>query len=172
MDTPPNRDLFFLSEGQISFTSSAPLETITASTSQIRGAIDPASHKFAFSIGINSFEGFNSPLQREHFNENFMETVQFPSATFSGKIIEKIDLQKDGKHEVRAKGKLMIHGVKRERIIKSTIIVKDGNLFVKSFFSVLLKEHNITIPRVVHQKIAKDILIAVDVVFDKSSKSR
>lgn len=164
-----NRDLFMLSEGAISFNSSAPLETITASTTEIKGAIDPATNKFAFSIGVSSFQGFNNPLQQDHFNENFMETNLFPVATFAGKIIEKIDFEKDGEYTVRAKGKLKIHGVKRERIIKSVIQVKEGRLLVKSVFTVLLKEHNITVPRIVHQKIAKEILVSVDVIFDRSA---
>ena len=163
----PNRDLFMLSEGQITFNSSAPLETITASSAEIKGAIDPATHKFAFSIGLSSFEGFNNPLQKDHFNENFMETNLYPVATFAGKIIEKINFKKEGDYTVRAKGKLKIHGVTKERIIKSNILIKDGKLLVKSVFSVLLKEHNITIPRIVHQKIAKDILVSVDVIFDR-----
>ncbi len=166
-NSKPNRDLFMLSEGQITFNSFAPLETITAASSEIKGAIDPATHKFAFSIGLSSFEGFNNPLQKDHFNENFMETNLYPVATFAGKIIEKINFKKEGEYTVRAKGKLKIHGVTKERIIKSTILIKDGRLFVKSVFSVLLKEYNITIPRIVHQKIAKDILVSVDVIFDR-----
>ena len=170
--TPPapeaSRPLYKLTEGSVTFSSDAPLEFITATSQQVRGVIDPANQKFAFSIGLASFEGFNNPLQREHFNENFMETKLFPNATFSGKIIEAIDFEEDGEYAIRAKGTLSIHGVKRERIIKSTLLVDQGKLYVKSLFFVLLKEYNITVPRIVHQKIAKEIMVKVDVVFEKS----
>ncbi len=42
-------------------------------------------------LKVNSFKGFNSALQKEHFNENYMESENFPYASFEGKIIEDID---------------------------------------------------------------------------------
>jgi hypothetical protein len=45
---------------------------------------------------MQTFEGFNSALQREHFNENYIESNRFPDASFNGKIIEDIDFAKDG----------------------------------------------------------------------------
>ena len=165
-----NKPLFALTKGKITFSSDAFLEYITASSQQIRGVIDPSDQKFAFSVGMISFEGFNSPLQKEHFNENFMESKTYRNATFSGKIIEKIDFDKEGEYTIRAKGTLSIHGIKRERIIKSNIRIKEGKIYVKSVFFVHLKEHDIKIPRIVHQKIAKEILVKVDVVFEKKDK--
>ncbi len=47
-----------------------------------------------------------------------MESQASPYAISIGKIIEKIDFPKDGKYTSRAKGKLTIHGVEQERIIK------------------------------------------------------
>ena len=47
-----------------------------------------------------------------------METDKYPNASFSGKIIEKIDFDSMGNYSIRAKGDLNIHGVKQERIIK------------------------------------------------------
>ena len=52
---------------------------------------------------MRSFQGFNSPLQKEHFNENYVESDKFPDASFKGKVIEDVDLSKDGTYEVRAK---------------------------------------------------------------------
>src|SRR5688572_29911318 len=73
-------------EGTIHFKSEAPLELIEATSKKMKGALNPAEQTFAFSVANNSFEGFNSALQREHFNENYMESVKFPTCTFSGKI--------------------------------------------------------------------------------------
>ena len=97
-----------------------------------------------------------------------METEQFPNATFTGRIIERIDLRKDGQYEVRAKGKLHMHGVKRERIIKSILEKKGEVIHLKSFFTVLLKEHDITVPRIVHQKIAEEIEVTIEATLTKS----
>ena len=149
------------------FKSDAPLELIEAKSQKLKGAINSDKRTFAFSIPIRSFEGFNSPLQREHFNENYLESVQFPNATFTGKIIEKIDFDKDGKYTIRAKGKLTIHGITQERIIKSQLEIKKGKLYVISNFTVLLDEHQIRVPKIVYQKIAKEIMVYIDAVFEK-----
>ncbi|NUN99270.1 MAG: YceI family protein [Saprospiraceae bacterium] len=156
-----------LSQGKVYFKSDAPLELIEAESTEIKGIIDTDSRSFAFSIPMNSFQGFNSALQREHFNENYMESEKFPNATFSGKIIEQADFTKDGEYTVRAKGKLAIHGIEQERIIKSTVKVANGKIMVASRFTVLLKEHDIDIPRIVFQKIAEEIEVVISVTLNK-----
>ncbi len=147
--------------GSITFSSDAPLELIKASSNEMRGKFDITKKLFAFTVKIISFTGFNSPLQKEHFNENYMESVQYPNASFSGKIIEDIDFSKNGTFTVRAKGNLNIHGVVQERIIKSELFIKDGKISIKSDFTVLLIEHNIPIPKVVHEKLASEIKVEV-----------
>ncbi len=150
--------------GRILFRSEAPLEAIEASSNTLRGIIDAEKQTFAWSIEIKNFDGFNNPLQREHFNENYMETTRFPKATFSGKIIEKTDFSQNGTYSIRAKGMLNIHGVEQERIIKSSIEVKNGSIKVRSKFTVPLSDHNISIPKIVHQKIAEEITVTVEAV--------
>lgn len=142
---------------EMAFTSNAELELIKASSNQVQGLIDPATNQFAFTVDIKTFQGFNSALQREHFNEKYMESDKYPRARFSGKIIEPVDLKADGTYNVRAKGDLDIHGKKQTRIIKSTITVSNGTLTVKSRFFVPLADHNISIPAIVSQKIATEI---------------
>ena len=154
--------VFEVSKGTIVFNSTAPQELIHASSDGLRGAIDVQKKTFAFKIGISSFLGFNSPLQREHFNENYMETDDFPEASYQGKIIEDVDLSKDGSYTVRTKGKLRIHGVEQERIIRSTIISKQGRLTVESDFVVLLADHDIKIPKLVNSKLAPEINVSVN----------
>lgn len=147
---------------KIDFTSEAQLELIKAASSNVKGLIDPATNQFAFTIDVNSFQGFNSSLQREHFNEKYMESEKYPMATFSGKIIEQIDFLSDGSYDVRAKGDLNIHGVKQTRIIKGKISIKNGTLKINATFDVPLSDHNITIPTVVSQKIATQIKVQFD----------
>lgn len=143
--------------GQIHFASNAELELIKASSPQVRGLLDPANNQFAFTIEIKTFKGFNSELQREHFNEKYMEVEKYPRASFSGKIIEQVDFSKPGVHEVRAKGELDIHGVKQTRIIKSKLTVAADGVHIEAKFMVPLADHNITIPTLVSQKIATEI---------------
>jgi polyisoprenoid-binding protein YceI len=154
--------LYSVQNGNVSFVSEAKLELIKASSSEMKGKLDVQRKLFAFAIKINSFQGFNSPLQREHFNENYLESDRFPDASFSGKIIEDIDFSKDGSYTVRAKGILTIHGVQQERIIKSVIKVNKGKMNLVSNFTVQLADHQIPIPKIVHEKLASEIKVEVN----------
>lgn len=154
--------LFHATDAKISFRSEAPMELIRASSNNLVGLLDTAKKNFSFRVPISSFEGFNSRTQREHFNENYMQTEKYPEASFKGKIIEDIRLSEEGSYTVRAKGWLNIHGVEKERIIKTELTVKNNVIAVKSNFTVLLSDHNIPIPKVVYQKLANEIKVEVN----------
>lgn len=156
-----SQSIYRCSNGYIRFNSDAALELINASSGELKGLMDTTAKTFAFAVKISSFEGFNAALQREHFNENYMESHSYHSATFRGKIIEDINFGLPGTYNVRAKGILNIHGVEQERIIKGTITVKGESILIESAFTVLLKDHNIKVPKVVHEKIASEIEVLV-----------
>jgi polyisoprenoid-binding protein YceI len=161
MSVEAQQKIYTTNTGTIHFSSEAPMELINATSKELKGAVDADKKTFAFRVRINSFQGFNSPLQREHFNENYMETEKIPEALFSGKIIEDINLLANGNYTIRAKGILTIHGVSQERIIKSDVEVRNGVMKVKSKFTVLLNDHNIPIPRVVKEKLANEIKVEI-----------
>lgn len=150
-----------VSTGSISFRSEASLELIKAQSNELKGIFLTEKKQFAFIVSIKSFKGFNSPLQQEHFNENYLESNKYPTASFEGKVIEDVDFSKDGVYALRAKGNLSIHGVVQERIVKSEISIKNGNISIKSNFTVLLTDHNIPIPKVVHEKLASEIKVEI-----------
>ena len=153
--------LFSAKTGTITFTSDAPLELIKAGSNQLEGWLNPDTRQFSFAINIKTFKGFKISTQKKHFNENYLESDKYPQATFEGKIIENIDLHRDGLYNVRAKGNLFIHGVVQERIIKCNLTIKNGVVSVISNFIVLLADHNIDIPKVMNQKLASDIKVEV-----------
>jgi YceI-like domain len=147
--------------GSIKFRSDASFEIINAFSNKLGGVLDVEKKTFAFSIAISSFDGFNAALQREHFNENYMESDKFKAAIFTGKIIEAVDFSDAGTYQLRAKGVLNIHGINQERIIKCVITIDKEIIKVESSFAVLLNDHGIKIPKVVHEKIASTIEVAV-----------
>lgn len=154
--------IFNISRGNIVFSSDAPLELIRAESNELKGLIETSKKEFAFSVKVRSFRGFNSGFQKEHFNENYLESDKYPDATFTGKIIEDVDFTKNNVITVRAKGVLTVHGVPKERIIKSDMSIKNGAIFIKANFTVLLADHNIPIPKVVHEKLASEIKVEVN----------
>lgn len=149
--------------GKASFTSDAPMELINAASNELVGILNTTDRTFAFSIVITSFKGFNSELQREHFNENYMESDKYPKASFTGTIVENVDFSKDGTYQVNAKGKLNIHGVTVERTIPATIITKAGKPSISSKFTVKLVDHKIEIPTIVMKKVAEEVYITINI---------
>ena len=91
-----------------------------------------------------------------------METEKFYDASFSGKIIEPIDFTKDGTYDVRAKGTLVVHGVRQARIIVSKIKIEKGTLKIDSNFNIMLADHDIKIPTIINEKVATEIIVTVD----------
>ena len=149
----------------MSFVSKAPLETIRAASGDIEGLLNMRTGEFAFTLPVNTFKGFNSPLQQDHFYENYMETDRFPKSTFTGRLVESTTSMPPGNHRVRAKGILTIHGVSVERIIPVDLMITADRITASSVFVVPLSAHNISIPRIVRQKIAEEIEVSVQVAF-------
>ena len=166
------RELLRIERSLIEFESKAPLETIAATNTKASGILDPNARTFAVQIPMDEFNGFNSPLQREHFNENYMLSRKWPNGSFKGRIIEEIDLHSPGEFAVRAKGDFTLKGITRERIIPCKIIVSEEGIRVDSEFEVLLDEHEIRVPRVVQQKISSVVQVGFNAVFKASGPSR
>lgn len=162
-----DKGIFISNNGIVNFVSIAPLETIKAESKKLSGVLNVEKRTFAFTIPMNSFEGFNSPLQKEHFNENYLESDKIPKAVFKGKIIEEIDLACPGTYAIRAKGIMNIHGVEKEMIIKSKIITTTAEMTLESSFIITLKDYDINIPKLVNQKIAEDIFVDVKMSLNK-----
>jgi polyisoprenoid-binding protein YceI len=160
-------NVYIIKKSVVTFHSNSKTELIKATSGELKGIIDADKRTFAFSVAMKSFAGFNSPLQEEHFNENYMESDKYPTASFMGHIIEEDDFTKDGTYNIRAKGKLNVHGVEQERILQGDLTVKNGTIKLSSIFTVLLSEHDIKIPRIVHEKLASEIKVIIDAEFIK-----
>jgi polyisoprenoid-binding protein YceI len=148
--------------GKVHFFSKTPVEDIEATTQKAIFVVYASSKKVQAKIPMNTFE-FKQKLMQEHFNENYVESDKYPYATFSGVIVEAIDLTKDGEYHVTIKGTFDLHGVKKEREIKGTITVKNGEPAMGSAtFDVKLADHKIKIPKAVFLNIAEVIKIDLE----------
>ena len=152
--------------GHIWFYSHTPVEDIEAHNRQVVSILDPATGNIQYSLLIKSFE-FNKKLMEEHFNENYMESDEFPKASFKGKIdnLPDIDFSKDGEYRAQVSGELTIHGVTKNINSSGTIIVESGVPTTKSRFIVSPADYNISIPDLVKDHIAREIEVDVDVTY-------
>lgn len=160
------QERFKLKDSEVIFFSEAPLENITAKNSESIGVIDISKNNFAFRVPIKSFV-FPKQLMQEHFNENYLESDKFPTGTFRGTIEGDFDIKKDGRYPIIAKGELDIHGVKKQREITATILVKNNKLSLESKFIVKLVDHDIKIPSIVFNNIAEEIEVTIKSSLEK-----
>lgn len=155
---------------EISFFSSSPLEDIQAINKAAKPIVNTATSDVAVKIVISGFQ-FEKPLMQEHFNENYMESEKFPNATFKGKINEKIDWTKDGEHKVTVTGKLMIHGVEKDRTINGIVKIKGQEITISSKFNVHIADHGIQVPSLYVQNIAEDVEVKLNAVLEPYKKN-
>ena len=156
-------DRYKVFNSTISFVSNAPLEIISAKSTELRGVIDAEKKQFGFKVNMNSFKGFNSPLQLEHYNENYIESNKYPEARFFGSILDDFNTSKVGTYQLRVKGQFTLHGITKEKIFLSTLFVlKDGKMKIRSEIELKLDDFGIEIPQIVNHKIAETIKISID----------
>ena len=156
---------YFTRDGHIDFFSSTTLEDIKANNNKVTCVLDAETGEIEFAILMKAFE-FKKALMEEHFNENYVESEKFPKSKFQGKIlnIEDVDFTVDGTYEVGVKGNLTIHGETNEVEALGLIEVKGEEVKTFAEFHVSPEDYNIEIPGVVRDKIAKELLITVDVI--------
>tara|TARA_Y100000588_G_C13879765_1_gene763962 strand:- start:109 stop:675 length:567 start_codon:yes stop_codon:yes gene_type:complete len=153
-------------EGKIKFYSHAPMEDITAHNNKVLSIIDIDKGQVAVDMLIKAFE-FEKKLMQEHFNENYMESDEFPKATFKGsfEVPQGLKQMTAGSYEVAVTGDLTIHGVTKALTQNITLKVEDKSITTHFVFNVKVKDHDIKIPNLVVKNIAEEIEVTADFVF-------
>jgi polyisoprenoid-binding protein YceI len=170
---------------QVRFTSDAPLELISGHTGHVNGTVKyddcfvfDEKHPFeiTFNVDLNDLDT-DIPLRNEHMRDNFLQTKQYPTATFHVvKVLTSIrpPFQNGQVVNLMVTGDLTVHGktVRKTLPIKVTYFTESpetrkriahGNLIrVQASFPVNLAEHGIQRPEVIFQKLAETVYVNVD----------
>jgi len=157
-----NGQNYMTKNGFIGFYSKTPLEDIRAENNQVYAILDPASHHLAFAVLLKGFL-FTKELMQEHFNENYVESDKYPKSTFSGVCSGEMDLTKDGIYQVVIKGDLNLHGVTKPIETTAQLDVKNEHIKGVSVFKLKPEDFNITIPGIVRDKIAGEMMVKVQI---------
>lgn len=153
---------YYSKTGSVHFLSEAPLEKIEASNYNAYVVFDLTTGQMEWSVLIKGFK-FEKALMQQHFNENYMDSDQFPKALFKGTIVDKesINFEKDGSYNVKASGSITIHGVTKPLTAPGQIIVKNGKVNASSSFTLTVADFNIEVPKIVRDNIAKTVKVTV-----------
>ncbi len=163
------QDKYFTKTGKINFDATSP-----GSPEQVEGihkstlcVLDTKTGNLQFSVTMKGFE-FERALMQEHFNENYIESDQFPKSEFKGQISNNssISYATNGEYPVSVKGKLTMHGITKDVEANGKLVVKNGKIAATSVFTVLLADYKITIPGLVADKVSKSAKIVVNCLLD------
>ena len=158
--------LFMTTNGEVSFFSKTPMEDIDAVNKSVSSIINTATNEVAVQMRVTNFV-FPNKLMQEHFNENYLESEKFPSATFKGKIKESVALTVAGTYPITASGSATIHGVTRPIELKGTIVSTGSTLALTCQFEVKLVDYKVDIPKIVFAKIAEVVKVTCKMNYTK-----
>jgi len=151
---------YFAEKPSITFFSDGLVEDITAANKKVTSIFDALNGDIAFLMNVKDFE-FSNKLMQTHFNEKYMESETYPKSSFQGKVTG-FNAGTTGAQQVKAVGKLTIHGVTREVDVPGTIVASSGKLILKAKFLVKLEDYKIVVPQVVWDKIAQQVEVTLD----------
>lgn len=156
---------------KVSFQSQTPIEEIYAENNQVASIlkVDEAKNVLAFNVIMRSFK-FEKALMEEHFNEKYVHSEKYPTAKFMGEFADGVDLTTPGVYKnVAISGTMTFHGVSRPVTVTADFEVGQ-NSEIKGYttFKIKPEEYNIEIPKLVSEKIAKDIVVTVDALYKPS----
>lgn len=154
---------YFSEKSTVMFFSDGVVEDIVAENTKVTSIFDANKGDIAFLMSMKDFQ-FEKKLMQVHFNEKYVESEKYPKSSFQGKVVG-FNPAVGGLQQVKALGKLSIHGVTREVEVPGTVELNGGQLVVKSKFMLKLKDYNIRVPQIVWQNIAQQVEVRVDFVY-------
>lgn len=152
--------------GIIAFEASVPsFEEVKATNNSVTFVLNPTTGEIASLALMKGFQ-FKVALMEEHFNENFIESDQYPKAIFKGKI-EGFDMNSltANPKDFVIKGTLELHGKSKNISVIAKIRKTSLVCIISSKFSVNASDFNIAIPAVVKDKVTNKINVEIISVF-------
>ncbi len=126
-------------------------------------ALDTKTGAVAFEVAIKNF-AFTNPRIQEHFNAaGWMDSDQFPTANFKGKItnLSGVNFTRNGTYNADVEGDLTLHGVTKPVKTKATITVDGQKISSKSDFTIKLEDYNVNGGAIGAGKVSKEPTISV-----------
>lgn len=164
------QDKYITRNGVINFEASvATFEEIKAHNKNVTAIINTKNGDFAALVLIRGFK-FKIALMEEHFNENYMDSDDFPKATFKGNILD-FDFERTKKQSnvYVLEGSLTIHGITKKFKTNTAIKIVSNKILMNGTVKINISDFDIKIPSIVKGKISEEVTIDLD--FELSPKN-
>jgi polyisoprenoid-binding protein YceI len=154
---------YYTKTGHTSFKASVgSFEPVAADNKSTTAILDGSTGEVAALVFIKAFD-FDIALMQEHFNENYMDSDQYPKASFKGAILNFHELN-PGKSvsNCKIKGMLNIRGIVKEIETDGKIELLNNIYKVSAIFIVKPEEFGIKVPKIIRKKIAETVTITLN----------
>ncbi len=151
--------------GTITFDASFPtFDEVKATNNSVTFILNQETGEVACLALMKAFH-FEIALMEEHFNENYMETDQYPKAIFRGQIQEfdQKTLTTNAK-DYTLIGKLELHGKSKDINVIAQISKVGPRIKIVSTFSVNTSDYSIPIPTLIKYKLASKVNVQISAV--------
>ena len=148
--------------GIVLFEASIPFfEEIKASNEKVICVLMTETSEITCWMYVKDFQ-FERSLMQEHFNDNYIESKEYPRAIFKGRI-EKFDFKKSTssakQHQIS--GKITIHGKTKKINCVEFLKKTDNGLELVTSIILNIADFNIKIPAIVENKISKTVNVTI-----------
>lgn len=153
---------YMTKSGSMSFEASQPsFEPIEATHSAVSALLNADTGELAVLALVRGFR-FPLALMEEHFNENYIESHQYPKTSFKGSILNfDSNALSNQPRTVQLTGELSMHGVTKPISVSATITQSDEQITLTSSFSVKTSDFGIKIPSLVRKQIDENVQVEV-----------
>ena len=153
---------YMTKSGSMSFEASQPsFEPIEATHSAVSALLNADTGELAVLALVRGFR-FPLALMEEHFNENYIESHQYPKTSFKGSILNfDSNALSNQPRTVQLTGELSMHGVTKPISVSATITQSDEQITFTSSFSVKTSDFGIKIPSLVRKQIDENVQVEV-----------
>ena len=153
---------YMTKSGSMSFEASQPsFEPIEATHSAVSALLNADTGELAVLALVRGFR-FPLALMEEHFNENYIESHQYPKTSFKGSILNfDSNALSNQPRTVQLTGELSMHGVTKLISVSATITKSDEQITLTSSFSVKTSDFGIKIPSLVRKQIDENVQVEV-----------
>ncbi len=153
---------YMTKSGSMSFEASQPsFEPIEATHSAVSALLNADTGELAVLALVRGFR-FPLALMEEHFNENYIESHQYPKTSFKGSILNfDSNALSNQPRTVQLTGELSMHGVNKLISVSATITKSDEQITLTSSFSVKTSDFGIKIPSLVRKQIDENVQVEV-----------
>jgi len=150
--------------GVVVFTSESPHEKFNGTGGRdMKGFVDFNKKTFKVVVGTEDFST-GQRMRDEHMHENYLETEDYPEATYEGRLISI----NPATGATVTEGAMTIHGVTHKKKRTTGFLKVNGNKLTGNFnFSVLLSDYNIEIPQLLIMKLNNKIDVNVKFTLKK-----